>query len=143
MKQEDDDFAVAVGRRLRAVAWEFGFETQAAFAAYLGDGVTTGQVETWYNGRALPPIRKIRKIAEHGVTMDWLYCGKPDAMAIGLYGRLIGWLTAETPEQLPSRHAPSPAAPSPAGKRPAAPGKQRQRFSAVVKRRDANRASAA
>ena len=86
----------AIGRRLRVTAWELGFKTQQQLADALG--CTLGQVDTWYNGRALPPVKYMEKLCgEHNLTLDWIYRGISKGLANGLYIRLQSALEFDEP----------------------------------------------
>ena len=85
-----------IGRRLRVTAWELGYKTQQQLADAIG--CTLGQVDTWYNGRALPPVKYMETLCkEHKLTLDWIYRGVSKGLADGLYIRIQSALTFDEP----------------------------------------------
>lgn len=119
----------AVGRRLRVTAWEMGYRTQQQMADALG--CTLGQVDTWYNGRALPPVKYMETLCkQHKLTLDWIYRGVSKGLADGLYIRIQAALTFDEPPPF-VRPEPEPelAAEAPAGEK-----KSRKRWSVYHKR---------
>jgi transcriptional regulator with XRE-family HTH domain len=86
----------AIGRRLRVTAWELGYKTQQQLADAIG--CTLGQVDTWYNGRALPPVKHMETLCkQHRLTLDWIYRGVSKGLADGLYIRIQSALEFDEP----------------------------------------------
>lgn len=73
--------------RLRRLRDAYGYATAAAFAAFLDIPVTT--YNSFENGAALSRQAAFR-IAQRlpGVSLDWLYFGKPDGLPLEVARRL-------------------------------------------------------
>lgn len=84
----------SVGARLKRLREAQGYTSQAAFAALLGISPPR-----WNNiEKGLPLSREIAfKLVQKvpGLTLDWLYFGKPDGMPIEL-ARRLGELPSST-----------------------------------------------
>lgn len=71
-------------RRLRAA---YHYETAAAFAAMLGIPITT--YNSFENGAPLSRSAAFKIVQKlPGVTLDWLYFGKPDGLPLDIFRRL-------------------------------------------------------
>jgi Bacteriophage CI repressor helix-turn-helix domain len=131
---KDRMYAVDVGQRLRASAWELGYRSQQELADWLG--ATRAQVYTWYRGLALPPVKYTQKLAERGITMDWIYRGDGAGLSNAIYIRLMAAMEQDSP---PPDVPPEPEAKTESGTAPANPlNKGRGRPSLSVRQRRAN-----
>lgn len=122
----------AIGRRLRVTAWELGYKTQQELADAIG--CTLGQVDTWYNGRALPPVKHMETLCkQHKLTLDWIYRGVSKGLADGLYIRIQSALEFDEPAPF-VRPEPEPA-PEPEAPEQVAAGEKKSRKRWSVYRR--------
>lgn len=87
-----DESAVGQSDRLKLLRRTLGYETAMAFAAFLELGYT--RYHPFEKGQPLSrevAFRLVRKIP--GLTLDWLYFGKPDglplefARKLGVFGK--------------------------------------------------------
>lgn len=87
MADEDPESNEAVGERLRQLRHSYGFAKSSGFAAFLGVSPTR-----WSNfERGLPlsrdmASRLVQRIP--GLTLDWLYRGRPEGLPLELARRL-------------------------------------------------------
>lgn len=81
-------------RRMRLLRESLGYDTALAFSAFLGVSAQRwGNVETGMplsNALALLLVKKVP-----GLTLDWLYLGKPDGLPFEM-ARKLGELESET-----------------------------------------------
>jgi transcriptional regulator with XRE-family HTH domain len=73
--------------RLKRLREAFGYPTAIGFAAYLG--ISNSVYGSYENGVPISwpnALKMIRKIP--GLTLDWLYLGKPDGLPLELARRL-------------------------------------------------------
>lgn len=103
-----DELTREIGERLRITAREIGLPSQASLADYLG--ANRPQVDAWLNGRAKPPVEYMIKLADRGISLDWIYKGDPMALTLGLYIRVKGAMTAEIAKEAPPFVPPAPGA---------------------------------
>lgn len=72
-----------VGNRLRSARLALGWTSQKDFAEACDIGVTA--YNNWENGRQLPKPSQLVKVCERfGLTMDFVYRGKLDALPMNL-----------------------------------------------------------
>ncbi|MCD0415715.1 hypothetical protein LOC51_00675 [Rubrivivax sp. JA1024] len=88
--EEDELSAGQAGQadRLKLLRRTLGYETAISFAAFLGLGYTT--YHPFEKGQPLSreaAFRLVRKIP--GLTLDWLYFGKPDGLPLE-FARKLG-----------------------------------------------------
>lgn len=83
---KDNALAREVGRRLRETAFELGYRTTPELAEFLG--ATRGAVTAWQLGVAMPPVKYMQKLAERGVTLDWIYRGDGAGLSHAMFIRL-------------------------------------------------------
>ena len=74
------------GDRLRRLRKAFGFETSNAFAAYLGVGYP--RWNAFENDFPLSREIAFTLVKRFGVSLDWLYLGKIDALPTELLRKL-------------------------------------------------------
>jgi hypothetical protein len=92
----DRQLRIEVGRRLRATAQELGYPTAQKLGEWLD--ANRAQVQAWYAGYAMPPVKYMRKLAtEHRITLDWIYRGNGEGLSYPMYIRLIGAIEMGTP----------------------------------------------
>lgn len=103
-----------VARRLRVTAHELGYRRQQDLADWLD--ANRPQVQAWYSGLALPPVKYMNKLAlEHRITLDWIYRGDGSGLSYPLYIRLTGAMEAdEPPPDVPPEPEPAPDSAGPA-----------------------------
>jgi hypothetical protein len=80
MKTRDQEWNLAVARRLKALRAELGPQlTVGEFARIFS--VSWSNMNNWINGIHLPPIWAGRRIAERAdISLDWLYLGNGSGM---------------------------------------------------------------
>lgn len=87
-------YSIEVGKRLRAIASEFGCDNAVKLAAFVG--ASRPAVNTWLTGKALPPVPYMIKLCDPwGMTLDFIYRGDPDGIRRKPYLRIIADMAGE------------------------------------------------
>lgn len=87
--------AVEVGRRLRATRRALGFKRQSEIADLLGCN-RSNWVAYEKGDRVLPPRFALELLHRYGVTLDFIYAGREDALPTDLRGRINAALARNT-----------------------------------------------